>query len=306
MPTNKDYDKALYRYADILSRIALGEKPDNEFLAKEYGVSIRTIQRDLRKLSGKFPLKKDENGGWMFDYDFSLKGSTFSVNEAITLSNALNQIQKAGNEFEDMIQIIFKKLIFPPDYKNPYYIKPPLYEYIDMDSPLIDNLEEAITNNKTCEITINNQKIEVNPYKIINHDGIWYLLCEEVSTGKLIHYIVGKITDIKVQIKRFKPKKDIESLLLSIQSPYYVEHNKYEVVIEVSPKISDYFLVKRQLPSQKIIEKKEDGTIVLGYQVSHEEEIDNLIKSWLPDIKVIKPKKIKERIFKELKNYLGC
>ena len=303
MSKNKNYDKALYRYADILSRIALDERPTNRFLMQEYNVTERTIQRDMKKLGENFPLKKDANGGWLFDYDFALKGSTYSIDEAITLTNALKQVQKAGNEFEKTIKLLFKKFIFPV-YKNPYYIKPPLYEYIDMDSPLIDSLEEAIINNNICEIALNEHFIRVCPYKIINHDGIWYLFCENSTTDKLEHFVIAKIDNVKVYTDKFVPRKDIEDILSYIQSPYYTEHIKYEVVIEVSKNISEYFLVKQQLPSQKIVEKKDDGSLVLSYFVSHEEEIDNLIKSWLPDIRVIKPKQTKERIYKELQNYL--
>ena len=87
MAKSETYDKALYRYANILSRIALNERPNNKFLAREYNVTQRTIQRDINRLGDKFPIKKDSNGGWMFDYDFCLKGSSYSIDESICLIN---------------------------------------------------------------------------------------------------------------------------------------------------------------------------------------------------------------------------
>jgi hypothetical protein len=38
--------------------------------------------------------------------------------------------------------------------------------------------------------------------------------------------------------------------------------------------------------------------------VSHDEDIDNIIKSWLPDIYVEKPEKYKDQVIAELQEYL--
>ena len=303
MARNTDYDKALYRYADILSRIALDQRPTSKFFVEEYGVKERTIQRDMKKLKENFPITKDSNAGWMFDYDFGLKGSVYNVDEAITFTNALNQVQKAGSEFDETVKILFKKLIFPI-HKNPYYIKPPLYEYIDMDSPMMDTFEEAIMYNNVCKISIDSNQHRVHPYKIINHSGIWYLFCENEDRDRLEHHVIAKIDNLEMLSEKFEVRLDIEDILQHIHSPYYIEHKKFEVVIEVSQNISEYFLAKNHLPSQKLIGKKEDGSLIFAYEVSHEEEIDNLIKSWLPDIRVLKPEYIKKRIFGELREYL--
>jgi len=304
MATKKDYDKALYRYADMLSRIALDERPTNKFFMDEYNVSERTVQRDLKKLQMNFPLTKDSNGGWMFNYNFNLKNSTYSTEEAISLTNALLQVKKAGNEFEKAVDILFKKFIFPT-YKNPYYIKPPLYQYIDMDSPLLNKIEDAILYNNISILHIKRDKINIEPYKIINYDGIWYLMCKDIDSNKLIHLVVAKIDDIEVLSQKFTIREDIDKLLQEIDSPHYIEGQKYEVIIEVSSNISEYFLLKQHLPSQKLIKQHENGSITISYMVTHEEEIDNLIKSWLPDIQVISPKTTKERILTELKNYIN-
>ena len=49
---------------------------------------------------------------------------------------------------------------------------------------------------------------------------------------------------------------------------------------------------------------KLNGNLLISYQVTQEIEIEELIKKWLPDVKVIEPLSLKERIEGELSGYL--
>jgi len=44
--------------------------------------------------------------------------------------------------------------------------------------------------------------------------------------------------------------------------------------------------------------------LVLSYQVTQEIEIEELVKRWIPYVKVIEPLSLKERIENELRGYL--
>ncbi len=59
------------------------------------------------------------------------------------------------------------------------------------------------------------------------------------------------------------------------------------------------------MSSQQILETKENGNIVVSYQITQEIEIEELIKKWIPYVKVIEPLSLKEKIESELRNYLG-
>ena len=65
-----------------------------------------------------------------------------------------------------------------------------------------------------------------------------------------------------------------------------------------------YDEAKKHLKSQEIIEEKENGNIIVNYKVTKDLEVDSLIKSWLPYVKVIKPIALKKKIENELKEYL--
>jgi predicted DNA-binding transcriptional regulator YafY len=68
--------------------------------------------------------------------------------------------------------------------------------------------------------------------------------------------------------------------------------------------IAIYFKRKDFLQSQVIEKELDNGSLIVSFEVSHDEDVDNIIKSWLPHIEVIEPKRYKNKIISELENYL--
>ena len=76
------------------------------------------------------------------------------------------------------------------------------------------------------------------------------------------------------------------------------------IVLEIDAKKSFFFKNKNFLKSQKIIEEKESGDLLISYKVTQYRELDELIKKWIPFIKVVEPKELRERLKSELTEYL--
>lgn len=55
-----NHDTLLYRLAQMLVKLNQGEKLDLQALADEFGVNLRTIQRDLNVRFAYLPLAKTE------------------------------------------------------------------------------------------------------------------------------------------------------------------------------------------------------------------------------------------------------
>jgi predicted DNA-binding transcriptional regulator YafY len=86
-------------------------------------------------------------------------------------------------------------------------------------------------------------------------------------------------------------------------TPNYKEH-LIEVVVEVDKRKARHFKAKKYLSSQKIVEDKKDGSLILSYEVTQDMEMDEVIKKWLPYVKVISPSSLKQSIEKDLREYL--
>jgi len=298
----KDYDKILFRLTSILTQLSNCEQPTMQELSEEYNVSRRTIQRDIYERLSHFPIEVKENKRLIFTEGFSLNRTKLSIEEITTLTLSLDMIKNAGSNFFDSSELLLKKMLYK-DFTTPYFIKPNEFETIDIDSSILNTLESAIISYNEVEIVMNT-KITVQPIKVINIDGLWYLLAVDKETKKIHNFFISKIKSVQILSSEFILDAYLQQLPDKILSPFFDDEDYFDVVVSVDRSIAHYFKLKKQLSSQKIVKEKSDGSLIVSFAVTHEEDIDNIIKSWLPHIRVISPQSFKDKIKKELENYL--
>jgi len=299
----KDYDKLLFRLTSILTKLSNNEKPTVQELSREFNVSVRTIQRDIyNRLSG-FPIVSNTNKQLEFIEGFSLNKTKLSLEEVTTMTLSLELIKNKGKEFQEASSKLMQKFLYQ-DVFNPYYIKPLPSEEIDTDSPLLNSIEDAIKYKNLITLEKNNSTREkVAPIKIINYDGFWYLLSK--YHNKVSIDMISKIKNVKVLPIKFSISDNEMHIYEKVHTPFFNEERDFLVLLHISKEVGHYFRLKEYLPSQKIEKEYKNGSIEISFKVTHIEEIDNLIKSWLPDIRVIKPLWYKNKIIKELQQYLN-
>ena len=74
----RNHDTLVYRLAQILVKLNQGESLDPGDLAAEFGVNLRTIQRDLNERFAYLPITK-ANGRYRLDATFLGKHSTRDI-----------------------------------------------------------------------------------------------------------------------------------------------------------------------------------------------------------------------------------
>ena len=116
--------------------------------------------------------------------------------------------------------------------------------------------------------------------------------------------MISQIIRVEILSKKYHISESEYKLFEKVHTPFFKEDVEFPIVIKVKPNVANYFKLKQFLPSQEILEEYEDGSIKLKFKVSHLEEIDNLVKSFLPDIIVLEPQEYRESIFNEIKEYL--
>ncbi len=301
--SKKDYDKTLSRLIGILTKLSDGEMPTSKELADEFGVSVRTIQKDIKERLYYYPIIKTNDHRYTFAYGFSLKQTDLTNEEMVFLHLALSQFE----DVEDIDKIrdnIYKKIIHKKFY-SPYYIKQEDLEDLDVDSPLVSHLEALIENKERAKIDFTNESKELELYKIAAFDGFWYLFAKDVEADKIKTFRLSDIKKIHPLDSYHKTSSDfIERLLQNVHSAFFEEGNTFKVVVKVYPEIAHYFKKRDFLDSQEIQEELEDGSLVVSFTVSHDEDIDNIIKSWLPHIEILKPQRFRDKLHNELKEYL--
>jgi len=313
------------RVLELLKRFNNNQKVCIESLQNEYlwdGMSEKTIRRDLNVLKSIFPesfeLIRGEKGCY--------KAMTKEVFENFLNADAFALLVQTFNltqnhdlfdnfDIEDSDKSIIKTKL--NESKKVYEFKNKPFENKSDSFNLLKKLESCIHHNKY--IYINYQlkdkveQYEVKPYKIVFMNENFYLACEieDNPNFEFTMYRINKIVDIIDTSKTFRKNPDIEDFIKNgIQTPfsrYKQDYRKHlvEIVVEVSAFKAQYFQMKKHLNSQEIIEEKEDGSLIIKYIVTQEFEVDELIKKWIPHMKVISPVSLKKKINSELTNYLN-
>jgi predicted DNA-binding transcriptional regulator YafY len=281
--------------------------------------SIKTVRRDLKVISEYFPdtfesvkgqtkcykaITNDMFNNFLKPEIVSLFVQTFSIAQRSQLFNNFNISDTDRRLMESKIK----------DISELYEIKNRPYEINKDNSILFTKIEKAIKYRKYTIVHYNIkdyiEKIEVKPYKILFMNENFYLAAEtNHKKNKLSLYRISNIKSIEDTSKTFQRNPDISDFINSMQTPFakYRENfRKYliEVILEVNKQKANFFKNKKQLSSQNIIETKDNGNILVSYKVTQFREIDEIIKKWLPYVRVISPIELKNKIDKELKDYL--
>ena len=312
------------RVLELLKRFNNGEKISIKALSNEvlwYGKCEKTIRRDLDVIKEYFPdsfelVKGGESGCYKaitknaFDNFINAEFMSLMV-QMFNLANKSDLFDNFNLNENDK-KILESKI---KDSKKYYEFKNKPFETFKSDSVLLKELESKIKHQKYINIQyeVNGKinKFEVKPYKIVFINENFYLACEiESEKLEFAMYRLSKIKSVEDTPKTFHKNIEIEDFIKDMQTPFSTYKRDYKkhlinVVLEVDESKAFYFENKKYLKSQELIEKKENGNLLLSFKVTQEMEIEELIKKWIPFVKVIEPISLKDKIESDLRSYLN-
>ncbi len=302
MAYKQDYDKILTRLTTILRRLNEGEALGTQDLASEFNVSTRTIQRDFNERLISFPILQ-ENKKWKMQDGFKLEKST-SIEETIILEIIEKMSENIGGQFFSKTKKLLQK-IKNDDY-NPFYTKLNLE---DISDQLIDVqiLGTAIKskNSIICQYKVDKPiEVNINPLKIVNYEGFWYLVAVDVRNDILKKYYLKNISCVKITDETFEVREELENLLENSISIWFQEDiEPFDVRLYIESKIAKYFQ-RKPISKTQIIEKQyPDGSIEIKVTITHEMEILPIVKYWLPNIKIIEPQWVSDILDEQISLY---
>ena len=310
------------RVLELIKRFNNGQKISIEALSNEnlwFGKSEKTIRRDLDVIKEYFPdsyeLVKGEKGCYKAitknAFDNFINAEFMSL--MVQMFNLANKSDLFSNfDLDENDKKILESKI--KDSKKCYEFKTKPFENFRSDSILLKELENKIKHQKyiNIEYEINGKinKFEVKPYKIIFINENFYLACGiEHEKLEFALYRLSKIKSIEDTSKTYHKNQEIEDFIKDMQTPFSIYRRDYKkylinVVLEVDKSKAYYFENKKYLKSQEE-KKQDDGSLLLTFKVTQEMEIEELVKRWIPFVKVIEPISLKEKIDSDLKNYLN-
>jgi predicted DNA-binding transcriptional regulator YafY len=143
--------------------------------------------------------------------------------------------------------------------------------------------------------------VDVEPYKLVNHKGIWYLAAKDGS--KLKTFSFSRINHLLLSESTFEPDSAVEKTLLD-DDGIWLGEVRSEIVLKVSKEAAAYFK-RRKLIANQVIEKElEDGALILSAKVGHVNQVLPIVRYWIPHIQIISPDHLQAELNDELSEYL--
>ncbi len=306
MEKNKrDYNKTLMRLYEILQRLNDGEALSIKSLAEEFDVSYRTIQRDMNdRLSKMYPIYQEKRL-WRMQKNFKIENQNSSEDDLI-LGIIGKLTEGMGQIFSAKVKKLLSKIYNQKN--NPIYAKNSM-EDISTHLDEINKITQSIESKThiTCIYTKyqdRSRKRKIKPLKIVTFEGFWYLVGLN-ENNKIRKYYLKNISNIYSTKEIFKTDIKIDKMLENAVSIWFNSEKKaFKVRLLADVDVAKYFK-RKPLPTQKIEDELEDGSIIFSIDVTNDKEVISLVKYRLPHLHILEPLWIKESIENDIKRFLS-
>lgn len=288
----KNHDKIATRLALILNKFNSGEKFSIDNLVEEFNVTKRTIQRDLSERLSYLPIKKENNLYYLEEYYLGKLNFDDIKNFAV-----LSGIK----ELYPSLQEDFLKNILDDTISKVYIIKGHNYEDVSDKTDEFKLVEESILSKTFINFTYNDKSRIVKPYKILNTKGIWYLIATQDDEIKTFSF--KKITKIEKTSQTFQIEQSIIDKINNDDNVWF-SNSEIEVVLKIKKEVANYFLRRKIIPNQIVLKELDDKGLLVSCKVSFDEEILKIVRYWIPNVEIISPDYLKEKLENGLKVYL--
>ncbi|WP_422444744.1 MULTISPECIES: WYL domain-containing protein [unclassified Endozoicomonas] len=163
-------------------------------------------------------------------------------------------------------------------------------------------IEKAIQSKREVQFLYKNKTRKVNPYMMVFYRGSWYLAA--TAEGVLKAFSLARIKLASLGNEHFAIDEAIIKQIKEHDSVWFGQP-EFEVTLEVHPDVAFFFERKALLPRQEILEKKPDGTLIIRACAWSYSQIVPLVQSWIPNIKVISPRKLHQHIQQNFTQWLA-
>jgi predicted DNA-binding transcriptional regulator YafY len=308
MTGQKNTHKRLMRVGQMLKLFLEKERVTTATLSREFHTTARTIQRDLSFLKQcGFPVTEAGPGVYKLDKDIFKNFELFDENELALIVALKCAVSQLGQPFRKAADEVFNRL-YQATASQPVYIH--VDESVPLDARLMNRLLKAIRNRRRLSFLYasakNSHPAIADPYKIVHYDGFWYLVAKEDGTGIIKRYALDKLKDLKMLAESFPAvPANLDELLRLSANIWFTEERNLEVLIEVNPKAADYFKRRKIFPTQEIRDTRPDGSLIVSLKVGNFGEIRETLKTWLPNVRIVAPEPLAERLAEEISRWIA-
>lgn len=298
--------RRLMRLGHILRTFLEKESVTTAMLCGMLGVNARTIQRDLKSLrDAGIAVREEKKGIYSLDKDLFKDLEVFDEIELALIVALKDLVSQLGRPFEKAADDLLGRIC---DYTacRPVFVK--VEGGNQLNSKVMNRIIKAIQGGKQISYQYQGSTchgVIANPYRVAYFDGVWYLVARDTNDSIIKKYALDRVEDIKVLKSPSKGMpKDLDETLQRSVNIWFSSERTIEVLIEVDALWAHYFQRRWILPLQEIVEKRDDGTLLVRFLACSQEEIVMCLKPWLPHVRVISPVEVKIQLLQDYRNWV--
>jgi proteasome accessory factor B len=298
-----------------------GEPPNSSDFMAEFGVSRRTVARDLDFLRDeeRAPLTYDDarHGFRLADETYTLPPVTITRREAFSFGLARKLLAHyEGTPLHlDMRSVLDKiaeslagDVTIEPDWLSEHVgILPE--DHVRIDPKVWAQLAGFVERREAfkAEYQIFSGRVseyELQPYHLLAYHGNWYVLARNMVKDQVETFALSRFRRIDATGQTFARPAEFNPESYARQAFGIMggeESIKVRLLFE--PKLAVYITERQWHPSQEFLTHP-DGRIEMRLETTGRKELVRWILSWMPDVKVLEPKTLADRIVEKLQSGL--
>jgi predicted DNA-binding transcriptional regulator YafY len=294
--SSPDRDTLVRRLALVLVKLNQGESLDPKELAREFGVNVRTIQRDINERFGYLPLEKVD-GTYRMAPAFLGRLSLKDIERFAALAGVAGLFPS--------LSVDFLREVFDTRLESALMVKGHNYEDLRGREADFKALERAIVARKRVRFVYpaseGKRSCEVEPHKLVNTKGIWYLAARH--DGKLKTFSFTKLAQVVVTDVSFDSDPALVARLM-LDDGIWLSEQPIDVVITVDAEAAPYFRRRKLIANQVIDQELADGGLIVSARVGHPNQVLPIVRYWIPHVRIITPASLRVELDGVLRDYL--
>jgi predicted DNA-binding transcriptional regulator YafY len=314
-----------YRIRRMLQMIregmASGKLVNSTDFMNEFGVSRRTVARDLDFLRDeeRAPLAYEDarHGFRLTDETYALPPVSISRREAFSFALARKLLAHyEGTPLHlDMRSVLDKiaeslegDVTIEPDWLSDHVAILP-EDRVRIDPDVWAQLARVIERREVIRAEYQNftgrvSAHELHPYHLLAYHGNWYVLARQVEKDKIGTFALSRFRRIEATGQSFTRPADFNAETHTRQA-FGITSGEEMIKVRLlfDPKLAVYITERQWHPTQEF-RTRQDGRVEMRLETTGRKELIRWVLSWMPDVKVLAPKSLRDRIAEKLRDGL--
>lgn len=265
-------------------------------LAAEFGVSVKTLQRDFNALRNFGAYKV----GRLLFLDAKRAKDDLSGDERVIVGILTNLAKSNGKDFYLKAKPLLTRLT--QQIEQPIFINQTSESLNDKDLANFEFIEQCITRCVELGFEYHGKTYAVKPFKLGHFEDFWYLLGLDTRDNDCFKkFYFKEISHLQDLGRHFTLDEDIEKRIQKANSVWFNLDEPFFVQLLIDAKMAKYF--KRRVMSGATLIEQSDKSVILELEIAHTMQIKPLIYKFIPHIRVLEPVWLNESLKNELLDY---